>query len=95
MGAVVLEIFEGKHYGSIFGTLMLSALAGGAAGPWVTGGLHDIYGDYTVAFVVGLGVSFLSATTIWLAGPGKVRAVAGQLHRSYAHTARSENASSS
>ena len=50
MGAVVLEIFEGKHYGSIFGTLMLSALAGGAAGPWVTGVLHDIYGNYTVAF---------------------------------------------
>ncbi len=95
MGAVVLEIFEGKHYGSIFGTLMLSALAGGAAGPWVTGVLHDIYGNYTVAFVVGIGVSLLSATTIWLAGPGKVRAVAGQLHRSYARTARSENASSS
>jgi MFS family permease len=95
MGAVVLEIFEGKHYGSIFGTLMLSALAGGAAGPWVTGVLHDIYGNYTVAFVVGLAVSLLSATTIWLAGPGKVRAVAGQLHRSHARTASHENASSS
>ena len=33
MGAVVLEIFQGKHYGSIFGTIMLAALAGGAAGP--------------------------------------------------------------
>jgi MFS family permease len=92
MGAVVLEIFEGKHYGNIFGTLMLSALAGGAAGPWVTGVLHDIYGNYTVAFVVGLAVSFVSASTIWLASPGKVRAVAGQLHRSYAHAAQSENA---
>ena len=92
MGAVVLEIFEGKHYGSIFGTLMLSALAGGAAGPWVTGALHDIYGNYTIAFLIGIGVSALSAATIWLAGPGKGRAVAGQLHRSYAGTARSENA---
>src|SRR5882762_7837921 len=95
MGAVVLEIFEGKHYGSIFGTLMLSALAGGAAGPLVTGVLHDIYGNYTIAFVIGIGVSGLSAATIWLAAPGKVRAVAGQLHSSYAGTARSENASSS
>ena len=33
MGAVVLEIFQGKHYGSIFGTIMLAALAGGAARP--------------------------------------------------------------
>ncbi len=43
MGAVVVEIFQGKHYGSIFGTIMLAALAGGAAGPWVTGVLHDFY----------------------------------------------------
>src|SRR4051794_12843533 len=92
MGAVVLEIFEGKHYGSIFGTLMLSALAGGAAGPLLTGVLHDVYGNYTLAFLIGIGVSGLSAITIWLAGPGKVRAVAGQLHRSYAGTVRSENA---
>src|ERR1700704_5284270 len=37
MGAVVVEIFEGKNYGSIFGTVMLAAIIGGAAGPWVTG----------------------------------------------------------
>ena len=92
MGAVVVEIFEGKHYGSIFGTLMLSALAGGAAGPWVTGVLHDIYGNYTVAFVIGIAVSGLSAATIWLAGPGKVRVVAGQLHRSHAGMAGSGSA---
>jgi MFS family permease len=93
MGAVVVEIFEGKHYGSIFGTLMLAALAGGAAGPLVTGILHDIYGDYTAAFVIGIGVSGLSAVTIWLAAPRKVRAVAGQLHRSHAGIASSRTAS--
>ena len=53
MGAVVLEIFQGKHYGSIFGTIMLAALAGGAAGPWVTGVLYDLSGNYTLAFGVG------------------------------------------
>jgi MFS family permease len=92
MGAVVLEIFEGKHFGSIFGTLMLAALAGGAAGPLVTGILHDIYGNYTAAFMIGIGVSALSAATIWLASPGKVRAVAGQLHRSHAGAASSGKA---
>ena len=44
-GAIVAEIFEGKHYGSIFGTLMLAAIVGGAAGPWVTGALHDAAGE--------------------------------------------------
>ena len=43
-GAIVAEIFEGKHYGSIFGTLMLAAIVGGAAGPWVTGALYDCWG---------------------------------------------------
>jgi MFS family permease len=81
MGAVVVEIFQGKHYGSIFGTIMLAALAGGAAGPWVTGVLHDLTGSYTVAFAIGIGVSALSAFAIWQASPGKIRAVAGQLHK--------------
>jgi MFS family permease len=82
MGAVVLEIFQGKHYGSIFGTIMLAALAGGAAGPWVTGFLHDMTGNYSIAFAVGIAASVLSAVAIWLASPRKIRAVAGQLHKS-------------
>jgi MFS family permease len=81
MGAVVVEIFQGKHYGSIFGTIMVAALAGGAAGPLVTGVLHDLRGNYTLAFLIGIGVSALSALAIWLAAPGKIRAVAGRLHR--------------
>src|SRR5712672_324246 len=81
MGAVVLEIFQGKHYGSIFGTVMLAALAGGAAGPWATGLLYDLAGSYTLAFAIGIAVSLLSAIAIWQASPRKVRAVAGQLHK--------------
>jgi MFS family permease len=79
MGAVVLEIFEGPHYGSIFGTVMLAALAGGAAGPWLTGFLHDLTGTYTLAFAIGVAVSLVSAFAIWQAAPRKVRAVAGRL----------------
>jgi MFS family permease len=81
MGAVVAEIFQGEHFGSIFGTLMLAALAGGAAGPLVTGIVHDIYGSYTPAFAIGIVVSAVATAAIWMASPGKVRAVAGRLHR--------------
>jgi MFS family permease len=81
LGAVVLEIFQGKQYGSIFGTIMLAALAGGAAGPWATGFLFDRYGSYTLAFAIGIAVSALSAIAIWQASPRKIRAVAGQLHK--------------
>ena len=74
MGAVVAEIFQGKHYGSIFGTIMMVALAGGAAGPFVTGVLHDLSGSYTLAFMIGIGVSGLSAL-------GDLAGIAGQNSR--------------
>jgi MFS family permease len=80
-GAIVAEIFEGKHYGSIFGTLMLAAIIGGAAGPWVTGALYDLLGSYTLAFWIGAGLSGLSTLAVWRASPSKVRVVAGQVHR--------------
>jgi MFS family permease len=81
VGAIPAEIFEGRHYGTIFGTLMLAAMAGGAAGPWVTGALYDATGSYTLAFWIAIGCSVLSAVAIWLAAPRKVRAVAGRVHR--------------
>ncbi len=81
IGAIPAEIFQGRHYGSIFGTLMLAAIAGGAAGPWVTGLLHDATGSYTLAFWIAIGCSALSAAAIWLAAPRRVRAVAGRVGR--------------
>lgn len=80
IGAIPAEIFEGRHYGTIVGMLMLAAITGGAAGPWVTGALHDATGAYTLAFQVAIGCSALSALAIWLAAPGQVRAVAGRVH---------------
>jgi MFS family permease len=80
VGAIPAEIFQGPHYGSIFGTLMLSAIAGGAAGPWVAGALHDATGSYAPAFWIAIGCSAFSAAAIWLAAPRKVRAVAGRVH---------------
>ncbi len=80
IGAIPAEIFQGPHYGTIFGTLMLAAIVGGAAGPWVTGALHDATGSYTLAFWIAIGCSTLSAGAIWLAGPRQVRAVAGRVH---------------
>lgn len=79
--AIVAEIFQGRHYGTIFGTLMLAAIGGGALGPWATGYLFDTYGSYTLAFWIGVGVSLVAAAAIWRAAPGKVRTVAGRTPR--------------
>jgi MFS family permease len=79
MGAIPAEIFEGPHYGSIFGTAMVAAILGGAAGPWIAGLLHDQTGSYAPAFWIAIGCSFISAAAVWLAAPGKVRAVSERI----------------
>jgi MFS family permease len=80
-GAIPAELFQGRHYGVVFGTLSLTSIIGGAMGPWITGALHDRTGDYVLAFWLSIGASLVSAVAIWLAAPGKVRAVAGRVPR--------------
>ena len=79
LGPIVQEIYEGPHFGAIFGTLMVAAIVGGAAGPWVTGLLHDVTGNYAIAFWIALALSIVSAVAIFIAAPRKVRAVAGRV----------------
>jgi MFS family permease len=67
VGAIPAEIFQGRHYGSIFGTLMLASIGGGAVGPWLTGVLYDRTGSYTLAFDRDRAAS--PAAAIWLAAP--------------------------
>lgn len=77
IGAIPADVFQGAHYGTILGSLMTSAIVGGAAGPWATGVMYDASGSYTAPLAVAIGCSALSAATIWLAAPRKVRAFAG------------------
>jgi MFS family permease len=79
LGAIPAEIFLGRHYGSIAGTLMVPSMLGGAAGPWVTGALHDLTGSYAPAFIIAIVCCILSALAVWLAAPRNVRAVAGRI----------------
>ena len=76
MGPIPAEIFEGPHFGSIFGTLMVAAILGGAAGI-----VYDATGSYSASWWMAIGFSLLSVLAIWLAAPGKVRAVAGRARR--------------
>ena len=78
MGPIVAEIFEGPHYGSIFGTLTVALIGGGAAGPWAAGIVHDRTGSYGLAFGLAIICCLASATAIWIAAPRKVRRVPGR-----------------
>jgi MFS family permease len=81
MGPIVAEIFEGPHFGSIFGTITVALIGGGAAGPWLAGVIQDATGSYRLAFALIIGCCAVSAGAIWIAAPRKVRVVAGQLPR--------------
>ena len=81
LGPIVAEVFEGPHFGAIFGSVMVAAIGGGAAGPWVTGVLHDRLGNYVAAFWIALAAAVISAVAIFLAAPRKVRRVAGRIGR--------------
>jgi MFS family permease len=82
MGAIVAEIFEGPHYGSIFGTITIALIGGGAVGPWFAGIIHDATGSYRLAFLLIIGFCLLSAIAIWMAAPRKIRPVPGRIPRS-------------
>jgi MFS family permease len=74
---VAAEIFEGRHFGAIFGTLMVAAMSGAAAGPFVLGLLYDHTGTDTPGFLLGAAMSVISMAAIWRAAPRKVRRVGG------------------
>ena len=81
MGPIVAEIFEGPHYGAIFGTVTVALTGGGAAGPWAAGIIHDTTGSYRLAFLLAIACCIISAAAIWIAAPRKVRLVPGQIPR--------------
>lgn len=78
MGAIVAELFEGPQYATIFGVITIPLMAGGAAGPWAAGVVHDLTGSYVPAFAAAIVLSAVSIAAIWVAGPGRVRMVPGR-----------------
>jgi MFS family permease len=79
MGPIVVEIFEGPHYGSIFGTITVALIGGGAAGPWLAGVIQDATGSDRLAFALIIVACLISALAIWMAAPRKVRRVPGRV----------------
>jgi MFS family permease len=73
MGAIPAESFGGRHYRSIFGTVMVATILGGTAGPWVAGALHDLFGSHSLAFWLASSCSALLAIAIWRGAPRRER----------------------
>lgn len=75
------DLFQGKHFGSIYGFIVMGFGVGGAVSPWLGGRIFDVYGSYSLAFVMVIGFILATLVLIWIAGPGRVRRVAGRAPR--------------
>lgn len=79
--ATMADLFQGRHFGSIQGSVTVGFALGGALSPWLAGFLHDMTGNYFIAFVAIVGALLLCAGLMWLIAPGKLRPVPSRAGR--------------
>ena len=75
---ITADFFEGRAYGSIFGTIFILNSVGGAFGAWLGGFLHDHVGNYIPFFIIVIACALLACFNIWIAAPRKIRIVPGK-----------------
>ena len=74
----VADLFQGRHFGSIQGGVVLGFSLGGAIAPWLAGFLHDKTGSYFSTFLILLGSLLMSLVLMRLVAPRKIRPVTSQ-----------------
>jgi MFS family permease len=82
--AIQADIFQGRHFGSIFGFTNLGFGVGGAVGPWFAGAIFDATRSYTIAFSAVVVVVLATVLFVWMAAPRKVRRVGAQASKAQA-----------
>jgi len=68
----VADLFQGRHFGSIQGAVVLGFSLGGTIAPWLAGFLHDKTGSYFSTFLILLGSVLISILLMWLVAPRKI-----------------------
>ena len=76
--SIAADIFQGRHFGRIFGLLSLNLGFGGAAGAWFSGLIFDQTGSYQAAFTLDIIALWLSCLCFWLAAPRQIRLSRGR-----------------
>ncbi len=78
LNATLADLFHGKHYGMIAGTMLVGFAAGGMLSPWLGGYLHDITGSYVPTYFILVGAMIATAIMMWFIAPRKLNPVARQ-----------------
>ena len=67
--AAASDLFRGRHFGAIFGTLNLSNSFGGAVGAWAGGWIFDLTRSYAWALWIALVFAVCAPLLLWLVAP--------------------------
>jgi MFS family permease len=76
--AVSADLFAGRRFGSIYGTLGVANGLGSAIGSWLAGYIFDVTGSYLPAFAVGGAAAIASIAAMWAIAPRMIRLVPGR-----------------
>ncbi len=76
--AIGSDVFAGRTFGAIYGTLSIANGLGSATGAWFAGYLFDVTGSYVTAFGLAGACGMMSILAVWMAAPRKVRRVPGR-----------------
>lgn len=78
MPSMAADLFHGRHFAAIYGTLYLAHAVGSGGGPWVAGLLFDLTGSYVLPLTLGVAAMATSCVLYWLAAPRRARSMAQQ-----------------
>ena len=65
------DIFRGRSFGKILGSLQVGGALGGFVGPYLAGSLFDILESYAVAFALAATAVGLSGLLVWIAATSR------------------------
>ena len=68
---IIADIFGMASFGAVFGTATLVSSTGMSMGPYLSGFLFDLTGDYSIVFIIFAMFSFLACVSMALARPLK------------------------
>lgn len=69
------DLFQGRRFGTIFGTANMGFGLGSSIGTFLYGYIYDASGTYTLAIIITMIAVFMIGVSIWVAAPRKIRQV--------------------
>ena len=78
--ASAADLFHGKKFGSIIGSLNVGYGLSVSIGTWLFGYIFDVTGTYTLAIIITMFAAGMMIIAMWVAAPRKVRRIRRTSH---------------